>query len=225
MKKIPILLLVFITILSCGDETKFNTPAIQGKKDGNLWRATFFDVRYNQGGRIDITGGNGFETVKFTVPNLEVDRYRLGRGSASKAEFEDENGLLYSTNFSPDPSFQLYPPDGEVVITQITPTSISGTFRFNAFSRSGLETVNFSQGVFFDVPLYNLEGGLTSCNDVVAEAQAAEELYNNTDPGSAQYTEVCLAYKAALQQQIATCGGGGANSPIQMIIDGLGDCQ
>ena len=225
MKKISVLIIVILSVLSCSDEIKFNTPAIQGKKDGNLWRATFFEIRYNDGGRLEITGANSNERVVFTVPNIELDRYRFGRGSSSKAVFEDENGITYSTNSLPDPDFQLYPPDGEMVITQITATSISGTFRFNAFSQAGTETVNFSQGVFFDVPLSGLSNGLLTCNDARDEAQAAEELYNNTDPASAQYTEVCLAYKAALQQQIATCGGGGANSPIQIIINGLGDCQ
>jgi len=225
MKRISVLMLVLVTILSCSDEVKFNTPAVQGKKDGNFWRAVFYDATYNDGGRIVLTGGSGNETLKFTVPNLELGDKWLGRGSSSKAEFEDSDGVLYSTNRLPNPDFSFYPPDGEIVITQVTQTSVSGRFWFNAFSQDGLKTVNFSQGVFFDIPLFNLEGGLSSCDDVVAEAQAAEELYNNTDPSSPQYTEVCLAYKEALQQQIATCGGGGANSPLQIIINGLGDCQ
>ncbi|WP_104735414.1 DUF6252 family protein [Hanstruepera ponticola] len=225
MKRISVLMLVLVTILSCSDEIKFNTPAVQGKKDGNLWRATSYEVRYNNAGRIVIVGKNGNDGLYFTVPNLELGAKYLGRGSSSKAEYLIFDQISYSTNFVPDPEFSLYPPDGEIEITQVTATSVSGRFWFNAFSQDGLKTVNFSQGVFFDVPLYNLGGGLDSCDDVVAEAQAAEELYNNTDPSSPQYTEVCLAYKAALQQQIVTCGGGGVNSPIQIIINGLGDCQ
>lgn len=225
MKRLSVLMLALLTIIGCGDEIKFNSPAIQGKKDGNLWRAVYQDASFNEQGRVTITGGIGNEVLVFTVPNLEIGVKWLGRGSSSKAEFEDANGVIYSTNLLPDPELSFYPPDGEIEITQVTSTSVSGRFWFNAYSQTGMETVNFSQGVFFDVPLFNLEGGLMSCDEVVADAQAAQELYNNTDPGSAEYTEVCLAYKEALQQQIATCGGGGANSPIQMIIDGLGDCQ
>jgi hypothetical protein len=225
MKRICVLLLTLVTVLSCGDEIKFNTPAVQGKKDGNLWRATFYDVSFNDGNRIEITGGNGNETIKFTVPNLELGDKFLGRGSSSKAEFIDEEGIRYSTNFTPDPDFSLYPPDGEIIISKVTQNSVSGRFWFNAFSQSGLATVNFSQGVFFDVPLNNLGGGLQSCDDAVADRQAAEEIYNNTDPSSSGYPEACENYKEALMRQIATCGGGGANSPLQIIINGLGDCQ
>ncbi|PNQ75104.1 hypothetical protein C1T31_02915 [Hanstruepera neustonica] len=225
MKRVTVLLLILMTVLSCSDEIKFNTPAVQGKKDGDFWRAVYYDASYNEAGRVVLIGGSGNEELKFTVPNLELGAKWLGRGSSSKAEFEDSDGVFYSTNRLPDPELSFYPPDGEIEITQVTATSVSGRFWFNAFSNSGMETVNFSQGVFFDIPLNNLEGGLMSCDEVVAEAQAAEELYNNTDPGSTQYTEVCLAYKEALEQQIATCGGGGANSPLQIIINGLGDCQ
>lgn len=225
MKRLLILLLTVLFVWSCSDEIKFNSPSVQGKKDGQFWRAASYDARFNDGGRIVITGIGGGETVKFTVPNLELGAKYLGRGSSSKAEFEDLNGVLYSTNSLPDPSFQLYPPDGEIDITQVTSTSVSGTFWFNAFSQSGLQTVNFSQGVLFDVPLSNLGGGLMSCDDAVAEAQAAEEVFNNTEIGSPGYTEACQNYKEALTQQIATCGGGGANSPLQIIINDLGDCQ
>jgi len=225
MKKFVVLVITLLTVVSCGDELEFNTPAIQGKKDGVLWRAAYYDVSFNSNNRIVMSGGSGYETITFTVPNIELGAKWLGRGSSSKAEFEDANGIRYSTNSLPDPEFQLYPPDGEIVITKVTASSISGRFRFNAFSNSGFETVNFSQGVFFDVPIYGIAGGLLSCDEAVAQAQAAEELYNNTDIDSPEYSEVCLAYKEALTRQIATCGGGGANSPIQIIINGLGECE
>ena len=227
MKRISVLMLILVTVFSCSDEVKFNTPAVQGKKDGDFWRAVYYDVSFTNGssGRIVIEGGSGDETIKFTVPNLELGDKWLGRGSSSKAEFEDIDGILYSTNSIPDSEFYLYPADGEITFTQVTSTSVSGRFWFNAFSQSGDKTINFSQGVFFDVPLNNLGGGLMSCDEAVAEAQAAQETYFNIDPASTDYTEACQNYKEALIQQIATCGGGGANSPLQIIIDGLGDCQ
>ena len=225
MKRLFILILITLTVWSCGDEIKFNTPAIQGKKDGQLWRATFFDVGFNTQGRIVISGGNNIETIMFTVPNLEVDTYWLGRGSSSKAEFIDSNGIEYSTNFVADPSLSLYPPDGEIEINRITETTISGKFRLNAYSRSGMETVNFSQGVFFDLPYTGIANDIISCDQAVADAEAAEEIFNNTDTSSPSYTEVCQNYKEALTQQITSCGGGGANSPLQIIINSLGDRQ
>lgn len=225
MKRVFVLALIVLTVFSCGDEVKFNTPAVQGKKNGNPWRATFYDVSFNSANRIEISGSNGNETLIFTVPNLELGGKYLGRGSSSKAEFFDAEGRRFSTNSLPDPVFQLYPPDGEIEITQLTATSVSGRFWFNAFTQSGLETVNFSQGVFFDVPIFGLGGGLMNCDEAEQALIEAEEVFNNTDQTSSQYPEVCEAYKEALINRIAICGGGGANSPFQIIINGLGDCE
>ena len=225
MKRLFVLILTLLTVWSCNDEIKFNTPAVQGKKDGVFWRATFYSVNFNTGGRIVISGSNNIETISFTVPNIEVNTYWLGRGSSSKAEFLDSEEILYSTNSDPDPSFSLYPADGELIIDQITESTISGTFWFNAYSSSGLETVNFSQGVLFDIPYSGIAGNIVSCDQAVADREATEEIFNNTDITSPSYPEVCQNYKDALTQQITSCGGGGANSPNQIIIDSLGDCQ
>lgn len=225
MKRLIVLVLTVLITWSCSDEIKFNTPAVQGRKDGVLWRATSYDVSFNSGGRIVITGSNNIETISFTVPNIEVDSYWLGRGSSSKAEFVDSDGIRFSTNSVPDPSLSLYPADGELIINQITETTLSGKFRFNAYSNDGLETVNFSQGVLFDVPYSGIANDIVSCDQAIADREATEEIFNNTDITSPNYPEVCQNYKDALTQQITSCGGGGANSPIQIIIDSLGDCQ
>ena len=56
---------------------------------------------------------------------------------------------------TPDPSVTIYPEIGEIVITESTPGTLSGTFRFNAFTSDGLNSVGFNEGVFYRVSIIN----------------------------------------------------------------------
>ncbi len=53
----------------------------------------------------------------------------------------------------------------------------------------------------------------------LASAEAAIEFSDATDEN---YTDLCVAYKTALQTQIGVCGD--QNGELQAIIDDLGDC-
>lgn len=223
MKKILVLILAVVTVFSCGDDLQFNSPALQGKKDGELWKAVFFNAIVEDGGRLVITGGNNFETVILEVPSTALGTYTLGENSSSEARFLDFNGLEYSTLNLPDSELTVYPPDGEISLTSYDSenSTISGEFHFNAYSNDGLKTVNFSQGIFFDLPIPFSSTNILSCDDASSETDSAREAYlaaDPTDPDS-NYSVKCNAYKNALIDQQTACGDD--LGVLQDIIDGL----
>lgn len=223
MKKIFLFVVSALFMVSCGEELEFNTPALQGEKDGALWRSDYYSAEINGSGQLIISGGRGSETVLLKM-GAAVGTYILGEGSASEAVFTSIQDVIHSTNNEPDETVQIYPADGEIVITGYSDSGnkVSGTFWFNAFSASGLNKVNYSQGVFYEIPVSGgVSATVVSCDDAVTATGAALAIYNATDATSSDYTAVCNAYQAALMQQITSCGDD--TNTLQGIIDGL-DC-
>ncbi|WP_452229620.1 DUF6252 family protein [Lacinutrix sp. MEBiC02404] len=223
MKKIFLFVISALFMVSCGEELESNTPALQGKKDGTLWKADYYSAEINSSGQLIINGGRGSEIVTLKI-GAAVGTYVLGEGSASEAVFTSIQDVMHSTNNEPDEIIQIYPADGEIVITDYADSGnkVSGTFWFNAFSDSGLNKVNYSQGVFYQIPVSGGGGStVVACDDAVAATEAALVIYNATDNTSSNYPPACNAYKAALMQQITSCGDD--TNTLQDIIDGL-DC-
>ncbi|WP_152975530.1 DUF6252 family protein [Lacinutrix himadriensis] len=225
MKKVFLFVVTALLMVSCGEELEFNTPALQGKKDGTLWRADYYSAEINSSGQLIISGGRGSEIVTLRM-GAAVGTYVLGEGSSSEAGFTSVQDIAYSTNNAPSEIIQIYPADGEIVIENYSASGskVSGTFWFNAFSASGLNKVNYSQGVFYEVPVSGGGTGgavVVSCDDAAAATGAALAIYNATDNTSSDYPAACNAYKSALMQQIISCGDD--TNTLQDIIDGL-DC-
>jgi hypothetical protein len=159
MRRFLLFTCLFGLLLSCGDEIEFNTPAVQGNKDGNLWRAEFYAADIDFGGFL-VEGGIGLERVQLVTQIDSRGTFELGGDSPNRALFKDAQGVVYSTATAPDESLSLYPATGVIIvdnIEQTEPKTISGTFWFYAYTADGLNTVNFSQGVFYKIPLI---GGL-----------------------------------------------------------------
>lgn len=230
MKKTFVLLISILTIVSCGDDLEFNSPAIQAKKDGVVWRAQIYTSDIDNGGLI-VQGKNNGETLTLVATDDQRGTYVLGGESLNEAQFKDANGVTYSTFFSPNESLQLYPPDGELIIERFHHTAdplinlATGSFWFNAFTESGLSTVNFNQGKFYRVPIV---GGIlvldlsTSCQDAGIETTEAEEAFLAANETMENYTNICNAYREALLIQIIACEDN--TNPLQNIVDSLGDC-
>ena len=157
------IVLAFI-VTGCTDEVRFNSPAIQGYKDGEIWRATYQAADIDFGGLV-IEGGNGGETLLFVTVDDGRGTYTFGENSSNEARFTDAFGEVYSTKNTPDPSLSVYPANGEIVIQSFdnsaTPKTLTGTFWFNAYSSDGLKRVNFNEGHVYRVPLV---GGLDANN-------------------------------------------------------------
>jgi len=162
MKKIILLLIVFgsqLILTSCGEEIKFNAPAIQGHKNGDLWRATFFAADIDNGGYV-IEGRMQSERIQLITTNDVRGTFDLSLDSGNIAIFVDEDGTVYSTKNAPDTNVFLYPPEGEIIVEDIDaldPKGVYGTFWFNAYTSDGLQVINFNRGVFYKTPLV---GGL-----------------------------------------------------------------
>lgn len=227
MRIIALLCITILTLVSCGDETEFNSPSIQGNKDGNLWRAQYYAADIDFGGFL-VEGGKQGETLQLVTSTVVRDTFNLGGDNTSVAIFRDANGVVYSTAYAPDPSLSLYPADGQIIVEDISdtePKTITGTFWFNAFTEDGLHTVNFNEGVFYDV---SLVGGLvvidngSVCLQATQAVSLTQSAYDVTDITMPNYSDACNAYKDALNAKITACGD--ENGSIQAIVESLGDC-
>ena len=159
MKRIFSLMVVLITLIGCKDDIEFNTPALQGDREGDLWRSTYNAADIDFGGWV-IEGGNSVETVQLITTNDVRGTFVLGGDSPNVAIYRDADGVVYSTANAPDESLTIYPADGEIIVEDINNTAVKtveGTFWFNAYTADGLNRINFNNGVFHKVPLL---GGL-----------------------------------------------------------------
>lgn len=162
--RILFLCLILIGTMGCSDQVEFNTPAIQGYKNGEVWKAVYQAADIDFGGLV-IEGGNNAETLLFVTVNDNRGTYTFGGDSPNEARFTDANGVVYSTKNAPDPSVSVYPADGEIVVQSFdnnaTPKTLTGIFWFNAYTSDGLNRINFNQGHVYRVPLV---GGLDANN-------------------------------------------------------------
>jgi hypothetical protein len=160
MKKIVTVLLAIFTMVGCSDEIRFNSPAMQAHKNGNvLWKAQFRAADIDNGGFV-IEGRNSGEVVQLITTTDSRGTFDIGPGTGNIAFFVDVDGTIYSTENTPDPSVSLYPPTGQIIVDNVDnddPKNVFGTFWFYAYTADGLNAVNFNEGVFYKVPLV---GGL-----------------------------------------------------------------
>ncbi|MEH6534967.1 MAG: DUF6252 family protein [Psychroserpens sp.] len=227
MKKLALILVTILLVFSCGDEVEFNSPAIQGNYNGNLWRARSYAADIDFGGFL-VQGSNNIETLQLITQDDTAGVYNLGGDSPNVAIVKDANGVVYSTANDPDPSFSLYPVEGQIIVESIintTPKTMTGTFWFYAFTNDGLQTVNFNEGVFHKVPIV---GGLvvinngSSCLQATQQVNITQAAFNATSTTMPDYTDACSAYKTALVGKIDACGD--LDGSQQLIVDGLGTC-
>lgn len=153
MRKVVLLLIVIMTLYGCSDEVQFNTPALQGNKNYQLWRATYFDAVLAGNGRLTINAGNKIEKLNFMLPSLHEGTYSLSEMSESKVDFLDHENISYSTINPHNPEGNLELEIGQVIISEFDGNTITGTFRFMAYSADGLHFVGFNDGVFYKVPV------------------------------------------------------------------------
>ncbi|WP_299105690.1 DUF6252 family protein [uncultured Winogradskyella sp.] len=233
MKKLILLSLVFLTVFSCGDEVQFNSPAFQGDRENELWRATSFTASIETNGFLTITGSNNYETVNLRVPSASENTFIVGEVDLMEAEYLDGFGTTFSTNNRPDESVSIYPELGEIIISEIdlVNKTFTGTYRFLAFDEDGLNSIGFTNGIFYKVPLVSGEipANPLTCADIEIAASDALIAYEATFASSldfvnsADFAAACSTYKEALISQRGYCGD--PDGTIQAKIDELsGDC-
>jgi hypothetical protein len=147
------LLLLFSTLLlasSCSETIETNTPALQGEVDNVFFRAVTSNATINTDGSVTISGETALETIEVTAESLEVGTYLFGSDSNSEANFTTFDDAFYTTDNSGN---------GKIVISNIEEGKITATFNFNA-RRPGInDTLNFQEGIIYEVPITNAVPG------------------------------------------------------------------
>jgi len=155
MKKFLSLLVLLTVFTSCEDDVKFNTPAVQGLKDNELWKANKFTAIIGTDNSLTVTASNGIETVVLKTASFSAGTYILGADEVNKASYTlaadgiEENYQTGSNLGS-----------GQIVIsdklteTDINKGFITGTFSFNGVNDAG-DIVYFQEGYFYKVKVIN----------------------------------------------------------------------
>ena len=222
MKKIFFLIIAIGLCVSCADTIEFNNPAIQANNEGELWKAVAQTAATTDGGLI-IEGIRGTEQLLLFTTRTDAGSYALGGTNVSEARYIDANGIEYSTLNTPDPTIQVFPAAGQIEITNVNLVSnlATGEFWFNAFTADGLNSINFIDGVFFEVPIrQNITETTNGTTCELATTNATAALSEVTS--GMQNVNTCTDYADALQIQLLACGDN--DGAIQTLIDNL-DCN
>lgn len=230
MKRLAILFITILTLVSCGNEVEFNSPAFQGNREYGLWRAEFTNAAIDQNGFLTITGGNNVETVQLKVPSVAVGNYVVGDWITLEARYVDVTGKVFTTNNRPDQSVSIYPEYGFIEITEINNNTFTGNFEFLAFDESGLNSIGYNEGIFFRVPLTSgsIPAVVTTCVDTELLSQEARDAYLASFASSLEYIDLvtyeaaCNAYREATVVQRNYCGDIGGN--LTQLIAELNSC-
>ncbi|NND51032.1 MAG: hypothetical protein HKN54_01415 [Flavobacteriaceae bacterium] len=151
MKKLCLALAVLMLCFSCQDELQDNLPTFQSIQDGSIfWKATGYGYYSNAADEIIVEGRGAQGVVQLIVPALSVGTYALSTTSIARATLQ-QDGVFYSTvhNGVGSPAFLS---DGEIKVESVSNNVMRGTFKFNAYDNTGQLTVNFIEGVFFNIP-------------------------------------------------------------------------
>jgi hypothetical protein len=141
MRKLFFLFLVSIVAVSC-DDTELNSPVVQGEVDNQFYRSRA-QATTDENGNL-IIKGTEFDVLTLKLSSSSVGTYVIGPNTTNRATFL-RNGQLFVTS-GPGTG-------GEIVIEKNEITGLSGRFFFEARLNGVGRVLNFSRGVFFDVPV------------------------------------------------------------------------
>jgi len=154
MKNIFLYSILFLALVSCQDDVKFNSPTFEGQKDNVLWRAVDAKAFLSANGSLTIEAYTRNEKVTLKTNFAAPQTYILGSSATNTATYvlKDASGEI---TFSTGNGFG----DGEIVIEKIDEVNktVTGTFKFNAENvnnnpLAGL-ILNYQFGVFYKVPI------------------------------------------------------------------------
>lgn len=205
----------------CGEDLEFNTPGFQALVDGQYNWKSGSQVLKVEDGNLVITGRETTDELNIVLPSTNVGTYTISSTSSAYITYS-RNGISYSTQNNGTGS-PAYLSEGEVVIQEAGAGSITGTFWFNAFDATGEQTVNFSRGVMYRLPVTGIPAaggvGVLNCLTVTTNAATLATEFGALETTAENYTEVCNNYKTALEAVIEACGD--TNGTIQQTIDEL----
>ncbi|MET3025206.1 DUF6252 family protein [Flavobacterium sp. UW10123] len=154
MKKYFYFLSLLFLLVSCtSEDVKSNNKAFQALRDNVFWRAQVYKAGIETNGFFTIEGSLGYEQIKFQLHEPAEKAYVLGVNDDIKAVYKNTNqGEEAEFTTGTDKG------NGEIVVTEYNTVdkTISGTFKFtavNASSDAEKQTIHFSEGVFYKIPV------------------------------------------------------------------------
>lgn len=145
MRKIFFLALISIAFTACEDVVE-PSSVIQGEVDQSLFRSNA-EAAFNNEGELIIQGSN-IDVVTLKVNSNAVGMYEISPNSGNAATYV-RDGSSYITN-GPNTG-------GMIEIEEINEQFVTGNFFFEARRNGVGERLNFSKGVFYQVPFNNAE--------------------------------------------------------------------
>ncbi len=156
-RNIPIVLaLISILLFSCTNDIETNTPALQASTDGVLFRTSIRKAILNDDGTLVISGNSDSESISFTTGSTSLGKHKMDN-TTSKMNFQASGENYKNDGFS----------DGEVIITDISNNTVSGTFFLRDLKDDNGRKKSFHQGWFYKIPLENAQ-------DIVEEETTSE---------------------------------------------------
>ena len=153
------LLLTFaiFTLIGCQDDIQSSNPTFQGLRHGDyVWRSTARTATIQSTGILNISGSDGYGSMIISLPEANIGSYELGAGKLATITYTEVN-TTYSTQNNGE-EYPVYLGDGQVTIESINEynKTIRGTFYFNSYDDSGTKYMNFSEGIFYNLPFTQL---------------------------------------------------------------------
>lgn len=175
MKRLFLLALVVLMITSCSQQIESNGAAFQGVKDSVLFKGFNNSAVINDDGSLAIRGSNGLESVRLLVTSLNQTNVIFGPDAlpGNTASYTSEEGVLFTTNNGNA--------SGQVSVEINGDNTVSGTYNFVALTANSSDTVTFSRGFIYEVPIL---GELSDDDPVPAQdsftARINTVIYNPT---------------------------------------------
>jgi len=160
MRKLLLIFISVFTFISCST-IEDNSPALQGVRDTVLLRTSDSRAFFDADGGLSIRGERGAEIISFQIGDQAQTQITFGgQNNNNIASYTNQEGSVFTTA-SPQAN-------GVLDFTINTDNTITGDFNFTAFTPSLSETVVFSKGVIFQVPILTpivIEPAPESVND------------------------------------------------------------
>ncbi|MEW7290086.1 DUF6252 family protein [Aquimarina sp. 2304DJ70-9] len=147
MIKTTTLLAVFCFIFtSCSTDIEINNPALQAKIDGEVFTSSIKRAVIYEDGTLVISGSADDKSISFTTSATKVGTYKMAQQSVNTVSFKKNQEEFTAKEGETD---------GTVNITEIHNNEISGNFYFNDLKDDNGNSMNFSDGWFYRIPLEN----------------------------------------------------------------------
>ena len=145
MRNLLFALISIVTFISCST-IEDNTPALQGVRDTVLLRTTDSRAILDENGDLFLKGERGEEVISFQIQNQAQTQITFGgQNNPNIATYIDKDGKVFTTESSKASGLLDFSFNGS--------SSISGDFKFTAFTPFLTDTVVFSKGIVYRVPI------------------------------------------------------------------------